>query len=48
VRKLADDPEYGGPFTIEKIRVGYGDGAYIQFEMYIMENQLVIFLSAGV
>jgi hypothetical protein len=48
LRKTVPEEEYSGPFTIEKIRIGYSDGAYIQFEMYMMENQLVISLSAGV
>lgn len=48
LRKRVDEIEYGGPFTIEKIRIGYEDGASYQFEMYIIENQLVISFSAGV
>ena len=48
LRKTVDEPEYSGPNTIEKIRIGYEDGASYQFEMYIIENQLVISFSAGV
>ncbi len=48
LRKTVDEEEYSGPFTIEKIRIGYEDGASYQFEMYIIENQLVISFSAGV
>lgn len=48
LRKRVDEIDYSGPFTIEKIRIGYEDGASYQFEMYIMENQLVISFSAGV
>ncbi len=48
LRKTVDEPEYSGPFTIEKIRIGYADGASYQFEMYMIENQLVISFSAGV
>jgi len=48
LRKTVDEPEYGGPFTIERIRIGFEDGASYQFEMYMIENQLVISFSAGV
>ena len=48
LRKKVDEPEYSGPFTIEKIRMGFADGADYQFQMYIIENQLVISFSAGV
>ncbi len=48
LRKTVDEPEYSGPYTIEKIRIGYADGASYQFEMFIIENQLVISFSAGV
>lgn len=46
--KTVDDPEYSGPFTIEKIKLSYEDGAYYEFEMYMQDNQLVIFFSGGV
>ncbi len=46
--KNGDDPEYSGPFTIEKIKISYEDGAYYEFEMYMQDNQLVIFFSGGV
>lgn len=48
LRKTTDEADYSGPSSIEKIRIGYEDGAYYQFEMYILENQLVISISAGV
>ncbi len=40
--------EYTGPITIEKIKVSFESGAYYQFEMYMQDNQLVIFFSGGV
>lgn len=46
--KRGDDPDYGGPYTIEKIIIGYSDGASYEFQMYMQENQLVIFFSSGV
>jgi Bacterial SH3 domain len=46
--KTVDEAEYTGPYTIEKIKFTYEDGAYYQFEMYMQENQLVIMFSAGV
>jgi Bacterial SH3 domain len=46
--KTVDEVEYTGPYTIEKIKFTYEDGAYYQFEMYMQENQLVIMFSAGV
>ncbi len=48
LRKTTDEVEYSGPFTIERIRIGYEDGASYQFEMYMLEYQLVISFSAGV
>ena len=45
--KTVDDPEYGGPFTIEKIKISYDEGASYVFEMYVQDNQLVVFLSGG-
>ncbi|OSZ81400.1 hypothetical protein CAP36_09245 [Chitinophagaceae bacterium IBVUCB2] len=48
LRKRVEEADYAGPFSIEKIRIGYEDGAYYEFEMYILENQLVISISAGV
>lgn len=46
--KYGPDPEYGGPSTIEKIKISFADGAYYEFEMYMMNNQLVISFSGGV
>lgn len=48
LKKTVDEPEYTGPFTIEKIKIGYADGAVYEFEMYMQENQLVIFFSGGI
>lgn len=33
---------------VTKIKIEYSDGAYYHFEMYYLDNQLVIFYSAGV
>jgi Bacterial SH3 domain len=46
--KTVDEVEYSGPYTIEKIKFTYEDGAYYEFEMYMQENQLVIVFSGGV
>lgn len=46
--KRGDEADYSGPYSIEKIRISYEDGAYYDFEMYIMGNQLVISISSGV
>jgi len=46
--KIGNDPEYSGPFTIEKIKISYSDGASYEFEMYMQDNQLVVFFSGGV
>jgi hypothetical protein len=46
--KTVDEAEYGGPFTIEKIKIEYTEGASYIFEMYMQDNQLVIFFSGGV
>jgi len=46
--KTVDEVEYSGPYTIDKIRILFEDGAYYQFEMYMLENQLIISFSAGV
>lgn len=46
--KSGEDPDYNGPFSIEKIKVSFTDGASYEFEMYMQDNQLVIFFSAGV
>jgi hypothetical protein len=46
--KTTEEAEYSGPFTIEKIKISFEDGAYYQFEMFMQENQLVIFFSGGV
>ncbi|NOT50423.1 MAG: SH3 domain-containing protein [Chitinophagaceae bacterium] len=49
-RPMGDGADSGdtSPFSIEKIEISFEDGAYYQFEMYMLENQLVIFFSAGV
>ncbi len=47
VRKRVEEAEYAGPFSIEKIRIGFEEGAYYEFEMYMLENQLVISFGAG-
>ena len=39
---LSDSPWY------KKIKLEYSDGAWYHFEMYYLDNQLVIFYSAGV
>mgnify|MGYP003593132122 CR=1 FL=1 len=39
---LGDRPWY------TKVKVEYGDGAFYSFEMYMLDNQLVIFFGAGV
>lgn len=46
--KYGDSEDYGGPSEIQKITISYEDGASYLFEMYIHENQLVIFFSGGV
>ncbi|MEK7224265.1 MAG: SH3 domain-containing protein [Bacteroidota bacterium] len=46
--KYNDSEDYGGPSEIQKIRIGYEDGASYLFEMYMQDNQLVIFFSGGV
>jgi hypothetical protein len=46
--KTTDEVDYTGPYTIEKIKIGYEDGAIYDFEMYMQDNQLVIFFSGGV
>jgi hypothetical protein len=33
---------------IKKIRVEYAQGAYVLFEMFLLDNQLVIFMGSGV
>lgn len=48
VIRPSDDPDDNSPFTIEKIKISFEDGAYYEFEMYMQDNQLVIFLSGGV
>jgi hypothetical protein len=48
VLKTGDEADYAGPYTIEKIKISYEDGAYYEFEMYVLENQLVISISSGV
>ncbi|HNA19358.1 MAG TPA: SH3 domain-containing protein [Chitinophagaceae bacterium] len=45
--KTVDEQEYGGPFTIEKIKIEFTDGATYIFEMYMQDNQLVIFFGGG-
>lgn len=48
VIRTTNDPDDTSPFTIEKIKLSFEDGAYYEFEMYMQDNQLVIFLSGGV
>lgn len=43
-----DDPDSTDPFTIQKIMISYEDGAFYEFEMYMINNQLVIALGGGV
>ena len=45
--KTVDEAEYGGPFTIEKIKIEFSEGATYIFEMYMQDNQLVIFFGGG-
>ncbi len=45
--KTTEEVEYSGPFTIEKIKMMYEDGASYNFEMYMQDNQLVILYSGG-
>jgi hypothetical protein len=46
--KTIDEPDYTGPYTIEKIKISYTDGASYEFEMYTQDNQLLIFFGSGV
>lgn len=48
VIRTGGDETDAGPFNIEKIKISFEDGAYYQFEMYMLENQLVVFFSGGV
>lgn len=48
ITRSSGDPDDTSPFTIEKIKIDFEDGAYYQFEMYMQDNQLVIFFSGGV
>jgi Bacterial SH3 domain len=48
VTRNSNDPDDTSPFSIEKIKIDFEDGAYYQFEMYMQDNQLVIFFSGGV
>ncbi|MFN8291905.1 MAG: SH3 domain-containing protein [Chitinophagaceae bacterium] len=45
--KTVEEEEYGGPFTIEKIRISFNKEAAYEFEMYLQDNQLVIFFGSG-
>lgn len=49
-RPMADGTDSGdtSPFSIERIEISYEDGAYYEFEMYMINNQLVIVFGAGV
>lgn len=47
IRYSADETDTS-PFNIEKIKISFEDGAYYEFEMYMQDNQLVIFFSGGV
>ena len=48
VIRFNNDDTDKSPFTIEKIKISFEDGAYYEFEMYMQDNQLVIFFSGGV
>lgn len=48
LHKRGNDTEYAGPYTIEKITINYEDGAYYEFQLFIIENQLVISMGSGV
>jgi hypothetical protein len=48
VIRATTDPDDTSPFSIEKIKIDFEDGAYYQFEIYMQDNQLVIFFSGGV
>lgn len=48
ITRSSNDPDDKSPFTIEKIKISFEDGASYEFEMYMQDNQLVIFLSGGV
>jgi hypothetical protein len=48
VIRNSNDPDDTSPFTIEKIKISFEDGAYYEFEIYMQDNQLVIFFSGGV
>jgi uncharacterized protein YgiM (DUF1202 family) len=48
VIRNSDNPDDTSPFTIEKIKMSFEDGAYYEFEIYMQDNQLVIFFSGGV
>jgi hypothetical protein len=48
ISRTTDEIENKSPFTIEKIKISFADGAYYEFEMYMQDNQLVIFFSGGV
>lgn len=48
IRVGNNDGTDNSPFSIEKIKIGFEDGAYYEFEMYMQENQLVIIFSGGV
>jgi hypothetical protein len=43
-----EDPGTGLSKWVKKIKVEWGDGAVYTFEMYMVENQVVIFLGSGV
>lgn len=48
VIRSPDDPDSTDPFSVEKIVISYEDGAFYEFEMYMINNQLVVFLGGGV
>jgi hypothetical protein len=48
VIRTSADPDDTSPFSIEKIKISFEQGASYEFEMYMQDNQLVIFFSGGV
>jgi len=48
VIRTNNDETDNSPFSIEKIKISFEDGAYYEFEIYMQDNQLVVFFSGGV
>ncbi|MCX8020635.1 MAG: SH3 domain-containing protein [Chitinophagaceae bacterium] len=48
VVKFGESPDYAGPYTIERIIIEFTPGGTTRFEMYMKDNELVIFFSTGV